>query len=157
MGRLICGSPDVGGGLLSKTRHSFKPSCWLTMKHQCKAQCRLQLFTCVAMIPALTSVQSLASKACSSEPAEAAVTPPSCRVRCNVPDTNSFSKVRHRLGLGLHPVYLAVNVLPGLGNPKAASRLLKPGRSHWSLCTCCSEALFSRCLLLDAAGEDMLD
>lgn len=111
---------------------------------------------CVAMRPALTSAQSLASKAHLGELAEAAVTPPSWRVRCNMPDTNSFSKARHGLGLGLCPVYLAVSVLAGLGNPKAAACWHLGGHiSHSVLALFLGS--FSTYLLLDIAGENIVD
>lgn len=125
-------------------------------KYQCKARCRLQLFTCVAVRPALTSAQLLASKAHSGELAEAAATPPSWKVRWNVPDTNCFSKVSHRLGLGLHPVYLAVSVLPGLGNPKAAGCWHLGGHIGHSVLALFLGSL-SKYLLLATAGEDILD
>lgn len=78
----------------------------------------------VAVRPALTSTQLLASQVYTDECGEAAATPQSWRVRYSMPDTNCCSKVRNRWGLGLYPFFLAVNVLPALGNPK----LLAPGR-----------------------------
>lgn len=80
--------------------------------------------SCVAVRPALTSTQLLASQVYTDEHREAAATSQSWRVRYSVPDRNCCSKVRNRWGLGLYPFFLAVNVFPGLGNPK----LFTPGR-----------------------------
>lgn len=108
------------------------------------------------MRPALTSVQLLASKAHSGELAEPVVIPLSWRVRCNMSDTNCLSEVRYRLGLGLHPVYLAVSILPGLGDRKVAGCWPLGGHTGHSVLDLFL-GCFSKHLLLATAGENILD
>lgn len=119
VGRLLCGHPEANGDLLSQTRDSFEPSCWAVVKCTSDRPVLAVSAQCGCGDTSLTPAPLLASKAhpCELAGAELAVTPLGWRVRRNMPDTNSFSKVSHRLGWGLRPVYLAAGVLPGLGNP----------------------------------------
>ena len=110
----------------------------------------------MAARPALTPAQLLASEAHLGGLAAAAFTPLSWRVRCNVPDTNSFPEVRPRLGLGLRPVYLAVSVLPGLGNLEAAGCWHLGGHIGRSVLALFLGS-FAKYLLVATAGEDVLD
>lgn len=139
VGRLICGQPEANGDLLSQTRDCFEPSCWAVV--QCSSD-RPVLALSVHCVAVVTPPSPLpASKAHPGELAGAAVAPLGWRVRCTVPDTNCFSKGSHRTGWGLHPVYSAACVLPGLGNPWVADCWHR-GRHTVTVYLPCSQALF---------------
>lgn len=101
----------------------------------------------MAMRPILTSAEFLASKAHSGERAQAAVTPLSWRVRCNVPDTNSkVTQIKFRTTPSLF------SVLPGWENPMAAGCWHVGGHiSHPVLALFLGS--FSKYLLLATAGD----
>lgn len=73
-----------------------------------------------------------------------------------MPDTNWLSKARYRLGFGLHPVYLTVSLLLGLGDHKVAGCWHLGGHIGHSVLDLFLGS-FSKHLLLATAGENILD